>query len=77
MQLLPFPGWAGPPADSAGQHPTHGRLGNNVPQAGGLSSVSGVFPQVPMGVAEVLLPAEQDKYSELVMGGTSVGDSVT
>ena len=30
-----------------------------------------------MGVAEVLLPAEQDKYSELVMGGTSVGDSVT
>lgn len=44
--------------------------------AGRLSTASGVAPQVPAGVAEVLLPAEQDKYLELVMGGISVGDSV-
>lgn len=36
-------------------------------------SVSGVFPWVLVGVAEALLPAEQN---ELGIGETSVGDSV-
>lgn len=44
------------------------------------SNASGVFPSLflfqPEGVAEALLPAEQDKYLELGLGGTSVGDSV-
>lgn len=39
-------------------------------------SVSGVFPWVLVGVAEALLPAEQNKYLKLGIGETSVGDSV-
>lgn len=44
--------------------------------AGWLLIVSGVFPRVPVGVAEVLLPAEQDLCLGLGMGGTNIGDSV-
>lgn len=89
-QLLPSPAWAGlEPRGQALPFPRVG-LGPQLTQPGCAlhmerwktmctqqdGSVSGVFPWVLVGVAEALLPAELDKYLELGIGGTSVGDSL-
>lgn len=73
----PIPqGRAGPPADSVWLHSAHGGVENNVCPAGWQRFWGVPPPPVPVGVAEVLLSAEQDTYLEFGMRGTSAGDSV-